>query len=849
VSGAFAARGSGNHAPARPAGDGDGFSAAVVGGGPAGLYFALLFRQAFPAAAVTVYERNRPDDTYGFGVVFSDETLGAFRDADPPSFSAISARFRRWDRIETFYRGTCTVSRGHGFAALSRRALLAILQERCSELGVELRFGQDVASLSALAGHDLVVVADGVNSAVRRELAAELRPTVEQGATRFCWLGTSRPLDAFTFLFHEAPTGLFQVHAYPYDDGMATWIVECAEDTWRRTGLAVDDEAATARACEALFGDFLRGHRLVANRSIWRTFPTVSCERWHHGNAVLLGDAVHTAHFSIGSGTKLAMEDAIALVAAFRDRGPADVAGALTGYEEARRVDVAKLQKAARTSREWFEQSARYLGQHPLQLSFNLMTRSKRITYDNLGERDPALVGAVDAWYRDSGGAPVGGEWRGDGGDDPGPADVVWRVRPDGSRADDGDGDGDGDRVAPATSRALPAATASADRSLAAAPGSSNGVRAARASGVPPPLFLPFRARSVELRNRVVVSPMCQYSAVDGCPTDWHLVHLGSRAVGGAGLVIAEMTDVSPEGRITPGCAGMYAEEHRRVWRRIVDFVHSHSAAKIGVQLAHAGRKGSVFHPWDRAEDVPLRPDEGAWETLAPSPLPYRPHWPAPREMGRADMERLEGEFVRATGWAAEAGFDWLELHMAHGYLLSSFLSPLSNQRRDDFGGSLENRMRWPLAVFSAMRDCWPEHLPMSVRISATDWMDDGSGFGPDDAVVLSRELARRGCDVVDVSTGGNSPLSRPDYGRMYQVPFADRIRHEAGIPVMAVGALLGADHANTVLAAGRADLAVMARPHLGDPYLTARAAARYGVEDPGWPGQYHAGRPHAETR
>jgi anthraniloyl-CoA monooxygenase len=818
---------------------GGAFRVGVVGGGPAGLYFALLFRQAFPAASVTVYERNRADDTYGFGVVFSDETLGAFRDADPPSFREISARFRRWDRIETFYRNTCTVSRGHGFAALSRQALLAILQGRCRELGVELRFAAE-ASLVSLAGHDLVVAADGVNSAARRELAGELQPRVEQGATRFCWLGTSRPLDAFTFLFAETPAGLFQVHAYPYDEGMATWIVECREETWRAAGLAVDDEAATVRFCEGLFGAFLRGHRLVANRSIWRTFPTVSCARWHQGNVVLLGDAVHTAHFSIGSGTKLAMEDAMALVAAFRDGGLADVPGALAAYEESRRIDVVKLQKAAKTSREWFENAPRYLGQHPLQLSFNLMTRSKRITYDNLRDRDPLLVGAVDRWYRESGGAPPDATWSAADGGPLGPPEVIWRVggdgrRPDGHGAAAGWVAGDDDDP---EGRVAGGAGDDAARASAAAVGTP-----------PPPMFLPFRARSVELPNRVVVSPMCQYSAVDGCPTDWHLVHLGSRALGGAGLVIAEMTDVSPEGRITLGCAGMYAPEHRAAWRRIVEFVHAHGAAKIGIQLAHAGRKGSVHHPWDRSEDVPLRPEEGAWETLGPSPLPYRPDWPAPRAMTAPDMERLTGEFVRAAHWAAAAGFDWLELHMAHGYLLSSFLSPLSNHRRDEFGGSLENRMRWPLAVFAAMRDAWPGHLPMSVRISATDWMEDGSGFTPDDAVALSRELATRGCDLIDVSSGGNSPLSQPDFGRMYQVPFADRIRHEVGIPVMAVGALLGPDHANTVLAAGRADLAVMARPHLGDPYLTARAAAAYGVDDPTWPGQYFPGRPQPVFR
>ncbi|HET9768182.1 MAG TPA: FAD-dependent monooxygenase, partial [Thermoanaerobaculia bacterium] len=767
----------------------------VLGGGPGGLYCALLLRQAVPDAEITVVERNRADDTYGFGVVFSDETLGAFRDADAASYGAIAARFRRWDAIDTFYRGTCTVSRGHGFAALSRRALLAVLQERCGELGVTLRFERDLTSLAELAadGYDLLVAADGVNSLARRELADAVAPRIEHGRTRFCWLGTTRPLDAFTFLFQESPAGLFQVHAYPYDESMATWIVECSDATWRAAGLVDAEEAATVAYCELLFGDFLRGHRLIANRSIWRTFPTVACARWSAEvtapgattatPVVLLGDAAHTAHFSIGSGTKLAMEDSIALVAALRDHG-SHIPDALAAYEDSRRVDVAKLQKAAKTSREWFEACAagRYLGQHPLQLTFNMMTRSKRITYDNLAERDPALIAAVNALYARAEGAPVTHTWK--PADSLGPATVVWRVEADSTRSD-------------------------ADCEAADAPSS------------PPPMFVPFRARSLELPNRIVVSPMCQYSAVDGTVDDWHLVHLGSRALGGAGLVIAEMTDVEAEGRITFGCAGMYARDHVAAWRRIVDFVHARSAAKIGLQLAHAGRKGSTHHPWEGDSDHPLTAAEGAWKTIAPSPLPFKPDWPPPREMTAADLDRVREAFARGARWAEEAGFDWLELHMAHGYLLSSFLSPLANVRGDDFGGSLENRMRWPLSVFAAVRDAWPAQRPISVRLTASDWMPDGSGMTPDEAVVVARELRRLGCDLIDVSSGGNSPLSQVEYGRMYQVPFADQIRHEAGVPVMAVGALLGADHANTVLAAGRADLAVMARPHLADPYLT----------------------------
>jgi anthraniloyl-CoA monooxygenase len=524
------------------------------------------------------------------------------------------------------------------------------------------------------------------------------------------------------------------------------------------------------------------------------------------------------------------MEDAIALSAAFAAHGGASVEVALLSYEESRRVEVVKLQKAAETSRRWFEHAGRYLGQHPLQLTFNLMTRSKRITYDNLASRDPALVAAVDAWYRDSAGAPVGSSFPGRGGEELGPPEVVWRVGPDGAR------------LVPGAGSPQLAVRPGGDRA-ASHDGVSPAPRDDSPAAAPPPMFVPFRVRSLELVNRIVVSPMCQYSAVDGCPTDWHLVHLGSRAVGGAGLVIAEMTDVTREGRITHGCAGMYLPEHRAAWRRIVDFVHSHTPAKIGIQLAHAGRKGSARRPWE-GEDVALGPEEGAWETVGPSPIPYRPGWPAPRELDRAGMDRLREEFLRAARWAAEAGFDWLELHMAHGYLLSSFLSPLANRRGDDFGGSLENRMRWPLEVFAAVREAWPRHLPISVRLSATDWARGAAGITPEETVAVARELRARGCDLIDVSSGGNSPDVVPEYGRMYQVPFADQIRHDAGIPVMAVGALLGADHANTVLAAGRADLAVMARPHLADPYLTAHAGVRYAYPGYPWPDQYLRGRP-----
>jgi len=742
-----------------------------IGGGPAGLYFSILMKKAFPESSLRVVERNRPDDTFGWGVVFSDETLGLFEEADDKTFGEITSSFKYWRDIETHYGGTTTVSTGHGFAALSRKKLLQVLHRRCEELGVELCFEREVASLDEFRDADLILGADGVNSFVRQQLAEHIQPQLDWRKCRFCWLGTDKPLEAFTFIFEESEHGLFQVHAYPFEDGLSTWIVECREEVWQRAGLDLASEEDTVAFCQELFAPWLGGHRLLTNRSLWRTFPTVRCGTWHHGNVVLLGDAAHTAHFSIGSGTKLAMEDAILLAETFKRLGTENVPGALAAYQEARWVDVLKLQKAAQTSLEWFENSARYLGQPPIQFVFNLMTRSKRITYENLGERDPGLVAEVEEWFRVQADAPL----------------------------------------------------------------SSTGK-------TPPPIFTPFKVRDLELVNRVVVSPMCQYSAEDGTPGEWHFVHYGSRAIGGAGLVITEMTDVLPEGRISPGCTGMYQRQHVAAWQRIVEFVHRYSPAKIGIQLAHAGRKGSVRHSWQRQDDVPLTSEEGGWQTEAPSAIPFHPGWPTPEAMDRSAMDRVRDAFVRAAGWSEEAGFDWIELHLAHGYLLSSFISPLSNRRDDEYGGSLENRARFPLEVLRAVRAVWPVK-PISVRISASDWMHDGSGSTPQESVRLARMLAAAGCDILDVSSGGNVPDSEIIYGRMYQVPFAEQIRHEAGLPVMAVGALLGEDHANTVVAAGRADLAMMARPHLRDPYLTLHAAEKYGFVDQQWPGQYLAGR------
>ena len=740
---------------------------ACIGGGPASLYFALLVAKRAPDVEIDIFEQNRADDTFGQGVVFSDETLGNFETADPESYARIRENFVYWTDIDTFYGGAKVTSTGHGFCGLARVKLLQILHERCSQLGVRLHFQKLVGDCESLAAtYDLVVAADGVNSKVRERFAVSFQPQLDWRKCKFAWFGTTKRMTAFTFVFQPTEWGLFQVHAYPFQQGRGTWIVECREETWRRAGLDKLDEQQSAAFCERLFAEHLQGEQLLINRSIWRTFPTIRCGSWQHENVVLMGDAAHTAHFSIGSGTKLAMEDAIALADAVIAHR-ADVGKAIAAYEKARRVFVLKVQRAAQTSLEWFENSERYLGQHPERFVFNLMTRSRRITYDNLRQRDPALVARVDA--------------------------VV----------------------------------AAEEKSPAAVP-------------PVPPAFAPFKVRDLTLANRIVVSPMCMYSATEGVPDDFHLVHLGSRAVGGAGLVFTEMTNVTPQGRITPGCAGMWNDAQGAAWQRIVQFVHRHSRAKIGMQLAHAGRKGSCSRPWEG--DAPLTKD--GWQTLGPSMEPFRADWPAPKMMGLDDMMEVTDAFVQAARRCDRAGFDVIELHMAHGYLLSSFLSPLSNLRTDDFGGSLASRARFPLAVAEAVRDVWPMHKPMFVRISATDWFDDEQkGFTLDDAVQFARWLREIGIDVLDVSSAGNVPASKPQYGRMYQVPFAERIRYEAKIPVMAVGGIAGKDHAHTIVGAGRADLCAIARGFLGDPYMVLREANARAVPSHHWPAQYLAAR------
>jgi len=695
---------------------------AIAGGGPGGLYLSILLKRLDPSSEVVVHERNAPDDTFGFGVVFSDETLAAFEAADPESYAEIAASFVRWSEIDVHYRGEVVTSGGHGFSAMGRKELLNILQRRAASLGVDLRFRSEVSALDG----DLVVAADGVNSTLRSAYGFE--PELDRRRATYAWFGTDHVFDAFTFIIAETPRGVVQVHAYPFSGTRSTFIVET-------TGVQLDREH-----CEELFG-----YRLIENRTRWINFVTVRNPVWRRENVVLLGDAAHTAHFSIGSGTKLAMEDAISLAWAVRE-------GDIDAYEAERRPIVESTQRAAQGSLEWFEGIGRYMGQEPRTFAFNLLTRSRRITYGELKLRDPGFVESV-------------------------------------------------------------AAT--------------------------PPMFEPLTLRSLTLHNRVVVSPMDMYTSVDGTPGDFHLVHLGARAIGGAGLVMTEMICTSADGRITPGCGGLYRDEHTDAWKRIVDFVHTHSRSAIGAQLGHAGRKGATKLMWE-GDNEPL--EDGGWPLMGPSPVPWDAAHQVPREMTRADMDDVVAQFVAATERAAAAGFDLLEIHMAHGYLLSSFLSPLTNVRVDEYGA---DRARFPLEVFSACRALWPPDKPMSVRISATDWVE--GGFDGDDAVAFAHRLREAGCDIVDVSTGQVSPDQAPAYGRSFQTPYADRIRHEAGIPVIAVGAISSYDDVNTIILAGRADLCALARPHLWDPHWTLHAAADQGV-DMEWIPQYRSGAREPQT-
>ncbi|WPZ15442.1 bifunctional salicylyl-CoA 5-hydroxylase/oxidoreductase [Nitratireductor rhodophyticola] len=743
---------------------------AVLGGGPAGLYFAISMKLRDAAHDITVFERNRPDDTFGWGVVLSDETLDNLAENDPVSAERIREHFAYWDDIAVVHKGVRTLSTGHGFCGIGRMRLLILLQERARELGINLQFETEIDDPRPfMAEYDMVLAADGLNSRTRTTFADVFKPDIDVRKCKFVWLGTHQKFDdAFTFIFEKTEHGWVWAHAYQFDDDTATFIVECGPETWEKFGFGEMSQQESIAVCERIFKDHLGGHSLMTNAnhirgSAWINFPRVLCERWSHENIALMGDAAASAHFSIGSGTKLALESAIAL-AEYLHTEPT-LKEAFDKYEDARRLEVLRLQSAARNSLEWFEEVERYLDLDPVQFNYSLLTRSQRISHENLRLRDPEWLADAESWFQQQAGAE------------------------------------------------------------------DNAAR--------PPMFAPYKLRGLTLKNRVVVSPMAQYKAVDGSPTDWHMVHYCERAKGGAGLVYIEMTCVSPEGRITPGCPGFYKPEHEAAWTRIVDFVHRETDAKICAQIGHSGPKGSTQLGWEEM-DAPLK--DGNWPVLAASEVSWSEQNQAPKAMDRNDMDMVRDQFVAAAQMAERCGFDMLELHCAHGYLLSSFISPLTNRREDDYGGSLENRMRYPLEIFHAVRAVWPDEKPISVRISANDWVGD-EGVTPEEAVEIARMLQEAGVDICDVSAGQTSKRARPVYGRMFQTPFSDRIRNETGMATMAVGNIYEPDHVNSILMAGRADLVCLARPHLADPYWTLHAAATLGDKGVTWPDPYLPGR------
>ena len=755
-----------------------GLNIVCLGGGPASLYFSILMKKANPEHDITVIERGDRGSTWGFGVVFSDETLKGFMDADATSYKRIVEQFAYWGGIDNKIHGKTINSQGHGFCGMSRLKLLNTFHDRCEELGVKLKFNTDITDVEQLeiGKHDLVVAGDGITSILREAFKDEFQTTMDWRANKFCWLATTKPLDDFTFIFTKNEHGWWWVHAYRYEEGMTTWIVETSADTWASAGMDSVTEDETKAYCEALFKNDLDGHPMITNRSVWRTFPVVRNEKLYYRNIVLLGDAVRSAHFSIGSGTKLAMEDAISLATYFQEAGD-NVSTALKKYQSVRKDEADRLQRTAVVSLRWFEHIDRYANvQSAEQFTFNMMCRAKRITYENLRLRDPRYIKSVDRWFAEQAKAETGFD--------------------------------DIDTVSPAV-----------------------------------PVFQPFKIGNMRIENRFQMSAMCQYCAEDGIPTDWHFMHYGERAVGGVGLLNSEMICTSPEGRITPGCAGIWNDEQTDKWKRIVDFVHQNSQAKFCAQIGHSGRKGATCLPWDGGIDVPL--PNGAWEIVAPSPLPYLDYSVVPREMTIEDMAAIVADFVNAVTNAERAGFDMIELHLAHGYLLSSFVSPVTNHREDEFGGDIEARMRFPLQVLRAARDAWPAEKPMSARVSATDWIE--GGLTEEDMLAAAAMLKAVPLDVINVSTGQVTKDEDPIYGRMFQTPFADQIRNEVGIPTIVAGNVTTADQANTLIAAGRTDIVAFGRIIMNQPHFVLMAAAHYAHKEQRWAPQYLSGKSLAD--
>ena len=744
---------------------------ACLGGGPGGLYSAICLKLQNPNHEVLVVERNKSSDTFGWGVVLSNETLENLRLNDPVSESQIQANFAYWDDIALHYQNQRLVSSGHGFCGIGRQKLLSILQQRARDLGVELKYQTKFTSASQYAKEfDLVVACDGLNSQVRSEYSRAFNPQIDIRSCRYVWLGTHQTFsDAFTFIFEQTDKGWVWAHAYQFDQDTATFIVECGEETFNAFQFGEMTAEESVEVCEKIFAEHLNEHPLLLNVSheqsaIWTRFPRVLCESWSHENIVLLGDAAATAHFSIGSGTKLAMESAISLSNFIESES--NLSKALKSYEDNRRIEVLRLQSSARNSVEWFENVERYLALAPIQLEYSLLTRSQRISHENLRMRDSEWLKSAESWFQ-------------------------------------------------------------------------YGASGQSREHIKPPMFVPYKLRDMEVKNRVVVSPMAQYKAVDGCPTDWHLVHYGERAKGGAGLVYTEMTCVSETGRITPGCTGIYSSNHVDAWKRITRFIHRETAAKVCLQIGHSGRKGSTNLGWE-GMDTPLA--NGNWDLVSASAVPWSHLNSVPREATKRDMEFIRDQFVAATEMADAADFDMIELHAAHGYFVSSFISPLSNTRNDEYGGSLENRMRFPNELLVAMRAVWPDHKPISVRISATDWVGE-LGVTPEESVLIAQSLSKNGADIIHVSAGQTSIDAEPVYGRMFQTPISDRIRNEGGVQTMAVGNIYEADHVNSILLAGRADLVCLGRPFLSDPYWMLHESTKLGDRAQEWPLPYLTGR------